>query len=113
MSHGFDTPVFYFKPYPGSAITRELVDNGYELPASTAEWGDFDYIGSSGPWVSKEKEKFFENLKFYLKLAYGRKRSIFLYPFRKIGQWRCLNDQYKFPLEKIIFDTFVTGQKLS
>jgi radical SAM superfamily enzyme YgiQ (UPF0313 family) len=103
-SPNFETPIFYFKPYPGSVITKEVVNNGYELPSSTEEWGDFDYIGSSGPWVSSEKENFFEAFKFYLKLGYGRKRGVLFYPLRKLGQWRCNNDQYKFPIEKFIIE---------
>ena len=75
QSPKFETPIFYFKPYPGSAITQEVVNSGYKLPATTEEWGDFDYIGSSGPWVTKEKEKYFEAFKFYLKLGYGRNRG--------------------------------------
>ena len=109
----FDTPIFYFKPYPGSTITQEVVDNGYKLPSTTEEWGDFDYIGSSGPWVSKEKEKFFEAFKFYLKLGYGRKGRAITYPLKKIGQWRCINDNYKFPVEKFIIEKFLPKQQLS
>jgi radical SAM superfamily enzyme YgiQ (UPF0313 family) len=112
-SPNFDTPIFYFNPYPGSAITEEVVNNGYELPSSTEEWGDFDYIGSSGPWVSREKESFFEAFKFYLKLGYGRKRGLPFYPLRKIGQWRCNNDQYKFPIEKFIIENIRPKQRSS
>ena len=113
QSSNFDTPIFYFKPYPGSKITAEVVDNGYKLPSTTEEWGDFDYIGSSGPWISKEKEKFFEAFKFYLKLGYGRKGGALAYPLKKIGQWRCNNDQYKFPVEKYIIEKIRPQQRLS
>lgn len=113
QSPKFETPIFYFKPYPGSVITQEVVDNGYKLPATTKEWGDFDYIGSSGPWVSKEKEKFFEAFKFYLKLGYGRNRGTLTFPLKKIGQWRCKNDNYNFPIEKIIIEKIKPQQRLS
>lgn len=113
QSSNFDTPIFYFKPYPGSKITAEVVDNGYKLPSTTEEWGDFDYIGSSGPWISKEKEKFFEAFKFYLKLGYGKKGGALAYPLKKIGQWRCNNDQYKFPVEKYIIEKIKPQQRLS
>jgi radical SAM superfamily enzyme YgiQ (UPF0313 family) len=113
QSSKFETPIFYFKPYPGSAITQEVVINGYRLPSTTKEWGDFDYIGSSGPWVSNDKEKFFEAFKFYLKLGYGRRGGILIYPLKKIGQWRCKNDNYKFPVEKIIAEKLLPRQQLS
>ncbi len=32
MSPDFETPIFYFKPYPGSAIVLEAVSNGFRLP---------------------------------------------------------------------------------
>lgn len=102
----FDTPIFYFKPYPGSAITKDVVANGYQLPQSTDEWSKFDYIGSSGPWVSREKEAFFENLKFYLKLAYLKEERKSLAPLRKLGQWRIQKNRFGFNIEKRIYDQF-------
>ena len=113
QSSNFDTPIFYFKPYPGSEITKEVVEKGYILPLTTGEWGDFDYIGSSGPWVSKEKEQFFEAFKFYLKLGYGKNGGVLAYPLKKIGRWRCKNDQYKFPVEKYIIEKIRPQQRLS
>ena len=106
QSSKFDTPIFYFKPYPGSAITKDVVANGYRLPQSTDEWSKFDYIGSSGPWVSKEKETFFENLKFYLKLAYiGKEKKVYA-PLRKLSQWRIQKDRFGFNIEKRVYDRF-------
>lgn len=112
-SENFDTPIFYFKPYPGSAITQEVVSNGYLLPQTTREWGDFDYIGSSGPWVSKEKESRIEAFKFYIKLGYGRKKGFLSMPFRKLGQWRCKHDRYSFPIEKLLIEKVRPKMELS
>ena len=47
MSPDFDTPLFYFKPYPGSPITAEVVRAGYSLPRTLEEWAEFDFIGVS------------------------------------------------------------------
>ena len=112
QSEKFETPIFYFKPYPGSSITQEVVKHGYKLPASTREWSDFDYIGSSGPWVSPEKERFFEAFKFYLKAGFGKTRP-WAYPLRKISQWRCEKEQFKFPIEKYLVEKIRPKQKLS
>lgn len=113
QSSKFDTPIFYFKPYPGSTITQDVVKNGYQLPASTQEWSKFDYIGSSGPWVSKEKEQFFERFKFYLRLAYNKNKSPITRPLRIIGQWRCESDNFNFPLEKLLIESFRPQKQLS
>lgn len=112
MSSEFRTEIFYYKPYPGSKITSDVVKKGYLLPANTREWAEFDYIGSSGPWVSKEKYQFFQHFKFYSKLAWGQKRA-YLAPLSAIARWRCNTNQFKFPLEKKIIEFLRPQQKLS
>lgn len=112
MSDGFDTPIFYFKPYPGSAITSEVVKNGYSLPEKTEDWGEFDYIGSHGPWVSTEKRKKIERLKFYLKLAYSKKgKSIPL--LSAVAKRRVKNSGFAFPIEKWVFESLRPSKRLS
>lgn len=112
MHPSFSTPIFYFKPYPGSTITDEVVKKGYTLPQTIQEWSDFDYIGSSGPWVSKEKYDFFENFKFYLKLAYTKQKLVFK-PIQYIARFRCGANFFKFSIEKKLFEMFFKKEKLS
>lgn len=113
MSPNFSTPIFYFKPYPGTQITFDVVaDEGYQLPKSTKEWSGFDYIGSSGPWVSTEKYIFFENFKFYLKLAYS-KQSILLKPLQFLAKLRCHFDYYNLSFEKKLADLLIKREELS
>lgn len=112
MDDNFETPIFYFKPYPGSKITTDVVENGYKLPESLEEWSEFDYIGSAGPWVSEEMYSFFENFKFYLKLGYGKKRS-FLYPLRYLAQKRVQNNTFKLPWERMLIETVRPQKRLS
>lgn len=112
MHPEFSTPIFYFKPYPGSTITDEVIKKGYVLPKSIQEWSDFDYIGSSGPWVSDEKYDFFEKFKFYLKLAYSKQKGIYK-PFQIMAKWRCNRQFFGIPFEKKLFDWFFSKQQLS
>ena len=112
MHPNFSTPIFYFKPYPGSKITEEVTKNGYELPQTIQEWSDFDYIGSSGPWVTAEKYVFFEKLKFYMKLGYSRQK-IWYKPLQFLAQIRCKHQFFHLPFEKTIADTFIKRQELS
>lgn len=112
MSTKFETPIFYFKPYPGSRITDDVVKEGYQLPQSLEEWSQFDYIGSAGPWVSDEMYRFFENFKFYLKVGFGRKRPLFFLP-QIIARWRVNNNLYDFPIERKLFELVRPAQKLS
>ncbi|SHI48249.1 B12-binding domain-containing radical SAM protein [Flavobacterium terrae] len=112
MDSGFSTPIFYFKPYPGSTITEEIVKNGYQLPNTIHEWSNFDYIGSSGPWVSNEKYDFFENFKFYLKLGFSKQHFVFK-PIQHIARLRCEKSFFKYSIEKRLFDIFYNKQRLS
>jgi anaerobic magnesium-protoporphyrin IX monomethyl ester cyclase len=104
MSPDFETPFFYFKPYPGSEITGSVTGNGYALPQTLDEWAQFDYIGSSGPWVSENKYRFIERFKFYNRAAWGRNR---------LARWRCNRGWYSLPFEKTLIESLFSPQKLS
>ena len=112
MHPGFTTPIFYFKPYPGSKITQDVVDQGYVLPQTIEEWADFDYIGSSGPWVTDEKYRLIENFKFYNKMA-GRGNQWFLKPLGWLAKRRCESQYFKLPVEKFLVETLAPQQQLS
>ncbi len=112
ISAGFQTPFFYFKPYPGSSITDEAVRDGYELPCTLEEWANFDFVGSAGPWVTPKKYQMVESFKFYAQLAFGAAKP-WQKPAQKIAQWRCKNDFYAFPIEKKISHWIKPPQALS
>lgn len=113
MSPNFETPIFYFKPYPGTKITDDVVSKGeFQLPESVFEWADFDYIGSKGPWVSDEKYAFFERYKFYLKV-YRQRKSSLLFPLRMMAKWRIDRFNFKAPIEKYAIELVKNKQKLS
>ncbi|MFQ5742196.1 MAG: B12-binding domain-containing radical SAM protein, partial [Acidobacteriota bacterium] len=96
LSPSFETPIFYFKPYPGSAITQDMVAKGYQLPDSLKSWADFDFIGSSGPWVTEELERYVERFKFYNRFA-GGPESWLRWPLQQLARWRCRRDCYSLP----------------
>ncbi len=112
MHPNFRTPIFYFKPYPGTTITDNVVKQGYKLPETVHEWSDFDFVGSTGPWVSKEKYEFFEKFKFYLKFAYSKQKTVYL-PLQLIAKLRCKYKFFNLPIEKKLVDTFFRKQELA
>ncbi len=112
QSPRFETPIFYFKPYPGTQITIDAEKEGFQLPQTTEEWSNFDYIGSSGPWVSPKQEKFFEAFKFFLKLGYTPKGGTLLQPLKALAKWRCEKEIFVFPIEKALLSPFLS-KKLS
>jgi radical SAM superfamily enzyme YgiQ (UPF0313 family) len=113
MSPDFLTPIFYFKPYPGSELVMEAVARGFQLPQTLEEWAQFDYVaGMPGPWVTPEKFELIERFKFFHELAWKRvspgKRLL-----QRLARYRCTKDFYQWPVEMLFTRWLVPAQKLS
>lgn len=113
MSPDFLTPIYYFKPYPGSELVIEAVARGFRLPDTLEEWARFDYVaGMPGPWVTPEKFELIERFKFFHELAWKRvsrgKRLL-----QRIARYRCTKDFYHWPVEMLFTRWLVPAQKLS
>jgi hypothetical protein len=113
MSPDFLTPIYYFKPYPGSELVIEAVAKGFVLPDTLEDWARFDYVaGLPGPWVTAEKFELIERFKFFHELAWKRvspgKRLI-----QKLARYRCTRDFYRWPVEMLFTRWLVPAQKLS
>jgi anaerobic magnesium-protoporphyrin IX monomethyl ester cyclase len=112
MSPEFETPIFYFKPYPGSSLTDDAVRDGYTLPCSLDEWSRFDIYGSAGPWVSPEVYRKVERFKFYQRIAWTP-GSPWSRPVRRLARWRLRQDAYALPVEKLVADRFWPQPEMS
>jgi anaerobic magnesium-protoporphyrin IX monomethyl ester cyclase len=113
MSPDFITPMYYFKPYPGSQLVIEAVERGFQLPETLDAWAQFDYVaGEPGPWVSPEKYQLIERFKFFHELAWKRmSRSRRL--LQRLARYRCHTNNYRFPVEMLFERWLVPAQKLS
>lgn len=113
MSPDFLTPIYYFKPYPGSELVIEAVARGFQLPQTLEEWARFDYVaGMPGPWVTPEKFELIERFKFFHELAWKQaSRSTRL--VQKLARYRCTRDFYRWPVEMLFTRWLVPAQKLS
>lgn len=97
----FETPIFYYKPYPGSALSRGLEAF---VPNTLDEWAEFDYVqGSAGPWVSPQIYRFIERFKFYNRYAWGSERAM-KRPLQLLARWRCRRNWFRWPVEKTIVE---------
>ena len=113
MSPDFQTPVFYFKPYPGSDIVIEEVARGFRLPDTLEAWSEFDFVdGLPGPWVSREKFKLIERFKFFHELAWNQastgKRLL-----QQLARYRCSRDDYRWPVEMALMQWGRSEPRLS
>jgi anaerobic magnesium-protoporphyrin IX monomethyl ester cyclase len=113
MSPDFLTPIYYFKPYPGSALVIEAVARGFRLPETLEEWAKFDYVaGEPGPWVSPEKFELIERFKFFHELAWKKvSRSKRL--LQHLARYRCNKHNYRWPVEMLLTRWLVPAQTLS
>ena len=110
MNANFDTPVFYYKPYPGSALA-----NGVEadIPVDLDGWARFDFVqGMAGPWVSSATYRFIERFKFYNRHVWSGK-GVLRQPLGWLARRRCEHDWYGLPLEKVLVERFRPEQRLS
>jgi anaerobic magnesium-protoporphyrin IX monomethyl ester cyclase len=113
LSPDFQTPIYYFKPYPGSELVREAVDRGFRLPQTLEAWSEFDYVaGLPGPWVSSEKFRLIERFKFFQELAWKRV-SGGKGPLQRLARYRCSRNEYRWPLEMLLLRWLVPAEKLS
>lgn len=112
LSPRFETPLFYFKPYPGSKITQDMERRGHRLPDTLEAWADFDFIGSAAPWVSPGKYRRMERFKFYNRFA-GGPETWARWPLQALSRWRCRHDFYDFPLEQKLVERLYPEPRLS
>ena len=113
LSPDFLTPIFYFKPYPGSELVIEAVARGFRLPETLEAWAEFDYVaGLPGPWVSPEKFRLIERFKFFQELAWKRvsrgKRLL-----QQLARYRCRRDEYRWPVEMVLRRWVEPAERLS
>jgi anaerobic magnesium-protoporphyrin IX monomethyl ester cyclase len=113
MSPDFLTPIFYFKPYPGSDIVRDAVARGYRLPETLEEWSSFDYVqGEPGPWVSPEKFRLIERFKFFHELAWNRASPVGR-PLQQLARYRCRRNAFRWPIEMTLARAWRVEPRLS
>jgi radical SAM superfamily enzyme YgiQ (UPF0313 family) len=107
----FETPIFYYRPYPGNPMADQSAAAGYEFPLGLEAWADFDYVGGRGPWVTARQWQTVERFKFYTRHAW--QPGAWRWPLRATARWRCRHDWYDLPLEKVIVDFVRPPQQVS
>ena len=112
MSPTFETPIFYFRPYPGTPLTTEAVAGGCVLPKTLEEWADFDIYKGRSPWVTPERETLIERYRFYQSFGYDAPRGV-LRPIQRLARWRCERRSFAFPIERAVSNLISPPKELS
>jgi radical SAM superfamily enzyme YgiQ (UPF0313 family) len=111
MHPRFETPIFYYRPYPGNPIADEAHARGYQFPRGLSGWADFDYVGDRGPWMSATRWQHIERFKFYARHAW--QPGVWRWPLRAAARFRCEHDWYGVPVEKALVELLRPRQQVS
>jgi radical SAM superfamily enzyme YgiQ (UPF0313 family) len=113
MSPEFDVSVYFYQPYPGSPIADLVWERGHAKPNGLEAWSRFDYVGSYGSWVSKEKWERVQRFTFYQRHAFGKGKGAVSVPLRWLARARLRTGFYRAPIEKLLVETIRPSAKLS
>lgn len=111
-SPDFEVSVFFFRPYPGTPLAREVRDV-WPFPSTLREWSTFDYVGGVGPWVPAHRVARVDGFRFYQKYAWGRHHFPGAGLLRRVARWRAEGDHYGFPVERWLADRVRARVELS
>jgi len=111
MHPAFETPVFYYRPYPGSEIADLARRRGYEFPRGLEAWADFDYVGGQSPWLTRAEQRRIERFAFYVRQAWSG--GAWRWPLRAASRWRVARDVYAWPVEKRLVELVRPRQAVS
>jgi radical SAM superfamily enzyme YgiQ (UPF0313 family) len=111
MHPRFETPIFYYRPYPGNPMADAARASGYHFPRGLTGWADFDYVAGRSPWISAERWRQIERFKFYTRQAW--QPGAWRWPLRAASRWRCDRDWYSFPVEKTLVEWVRPPQQVS
>ena len=111
MHPRFETPIFYYRPYPGNTIAHEAGVNGYRFPDGLEGWAEFDYVSTRNPWLSAKRWRQIERFKFYSRHAW--QTGAWRWPLRAASRWRCNRDWYALPIEKAVVEWLRPPQRVS
>jgi len=97
----FETPIHFYAPYPGTALSERLPSAGFEPPPRLEDWEGVDLEHFMGPWIPEAVRKFVPRYNFYLRAAFepvesGLGKRI----ARWFARWRVRFDFYRFDFER-------------
>jgi anaerobic magnesium-protoporphyrin IX monomethyl ester cyclase len=102
---GFETPIYFYAPYPGTELAERMPAQGFTAPAALEDWRDVDLDHSIGAWISPSVRKWVPRYNFYLRHGYeksGRHWSRGL--LHRVARARTRRDFYGFDVERRAVD---------
>jgi radical SAM superfamily enzyme YgiQ (UPF0313 family) len=75
----FETPIYFYAPYPGTALAARMPALGFEAPRRLEDWENVDLDHSIGPWIGEGVRRSVPRYNFYLRHGFQK-------PGRRIGK---------------------------
>lgn len=115
MSPRFRTPIFFYKPYPGSPTAEAVERAGFPLPRTLEGWSRFDFVGADArsPWMDPRLRTRVERFGFYQDHAYGAPTPPWKWPLRVAARLRVETGRFGMPVEKLLVERLRPSERLS
>jgi radical SAM superfamily enzyme YgiQ (UPF0313 family) len=98
---GFETPIYFYAPYPGTESSKRLPALGFDPPRKLEDWEFVDFDHSIGPWIPEAARKFVPRYNFYFRYAF---EPLQRGPGKRLARWlaqvRVRFDFYRFDFER-------------
>lgn len=101
----FETPIYFYAPYPGTALAERMPALGFEAPKTLEGWEHVDLDHSIGPWITDDVRRNVPRYNFYLRHGYqdtGRRLGKRLLHYA--ARVRAKTNFYSFDLERRAVD---------
>jgi radical SAM superfamily enzyme YgiQ (UPF0313 family) len=100
INPNFEFNIFFYTPYPGTALFEDIVKKGYHVPQSLQEWSSLDFLKFAGYWLDPLEQDYVQRFKFYARLGTEARFSRpWFYPVQKVAAARLSKSYFRFPVE--------------
>jgi radical SAM superfamily enzyme YgiQ (UPF0313 family) len=103
---GFETPIFFYAPYPGTELAATMPALGFTPPERLEQWREVDLDHSIGPWISEPVRRRVPRYNFYLQQAYDERKGLARALVRTASRLRVQRDFYAWDVERRAVDLF-------
>jgi len=102
-SSSIEAHVYFYSPYPGTELVRELEQLGMRLPDRLEDWDNFNIDNAWNPLSRPRLERRVRDINFYMRHGYSRPgASASRRLLQTVSRFRCDRDWYGFPVERYV-----------
>jgi anaerobic magnesium-protoporphyrin IX monomethyl ester cyclase len=112
-SASIEAQIYFYSPYPGTELVRELEENGIRLPDRLEDW---DHFNIDTVWNSPKRlrlERRVRDINFYMRHGYSAPGGpASRHVLRSVSRFRCNRDWYGLPVERYVAEAWQRRKKM-